>query len=128
MSKLTRTLTVAAMLAAMNLAGMTTVAYAQASDPTERQVENPWRHRNVASQEQAAADATLRRVLARERFSIPNQTPAHVPAPAPDRPSRQPGRLLASLGVLVSVLALAGGLAVLTAKRAGRRPRMGQAP
>jgi hypothetical protein len=28
----------------------------------------------------------------------------------------------------VSVLALAGGLAVLTAKRAGRRPRMGQAP
>jgi hypothetical protein len=46
--------------------------------PTERQVGEPWRHRQAASQRQAAADATLKRVLAREHFSIPNRTPARL--------------------------------------------------
>jgi hypothetical protein len=81
-----------ATLAAMYLAGMTAVAQAQAADqqatrrpPIEGQVGESWRHRQAASQDQSAADATLQRVQARERF-IPNATPAQTPAPAP--PSR----------------------------------------
>jgi hypothetical protein len=132
MSKRTRALILGATLAAMNLAGMTAVARAQATNeakdarqpPTERQVGETWRHGQAATPVQTAADAALQRQLARERFSIPSATPAQVPAPVPDEPSGQPGWLLASLGVLVAALALAGGLAVLAAKRAGRRARI----
>ena len=132
MSKLTRTLIIGATLAAMHLAGMTAVAQAQATNegkdarrpPTERQVGETWRHSQVASPEQAVADAALQRQLARERHSIPNGTPAQVPAPAPAEPSGTPGWLVASLGVLAAAFALAGGLAVLAAKRAGRRARI----
>jgi hypothetical protein len=131
MSKLACALVLGAMLAAMNLAGMTAVAQAQVDDegkdarpPTEGQVGESWRTRPVTSQQQAAADAALRRQLARERHSIPSGTPAQLPAPAPDEPNGQPGWLLASLGVLAAALALAGGLAVLAAKRAGRRARI----
>ena len=77
-----------------------------------------------ASQEQTAADAAVQRQLARERHSIPSATPSQVPAPVPDEPSGTPGWLLASLGVLVAALAFAGGMAVLAAKRAGRRTRI----
>jgi hypothetical protein len=131
MSRLTRTLIIGATLAAMHLAGMTAVA--QANDepvmqpPTERQVGESWRHRQAASPEQTAADAALKRVQARERFSIPNAAPAQAPAPVPARPSRQPGWLIASLAVLVAALALSGGLAVLAAKRTRRRARLGHA-
>jgi len=125
MSKFIRTLAVGATLAAISLAGMTT-AHAQATDqatlrpPTERQVGESWRHRHTAAKEQTAADATLGRVLARERFSIPDATPAKVPAPAPTQPNRQPSWLLTSLGVL-AVLMLVAGLAALAARRARRR-------
>jgi hypothetical protein len=116
----------------MNLAGMTAVAHAQATNegkdarrpPSERQVGETWRHGQVASPEQTAADAALQRQLARERHSIPSETPAQVPAPVPDEPSGTPGWLLTSLGVLAAALALTGGLAVLAAKRAGRRARI----
>ena len=134
MSKLTRALILAALLAAMNLAGMTAVAHAQANhDPdgkdarrlaTERQVGEPWRHGQVASPEQTAADAALQRVLARERFSSPSQTPDQPTAPAPPEPSGQPNWLLASLGGFAAGLALAGGLAVLATRRAGRSARI----
>ena len=134
MSKLTRILILGATLAAMNLAGLTAVAHAQANDDpdgkqarrpaTERQVGETWRHSQAATPEQTAADAALQRQLARERFSIPSATPARVPAPVPDEPSGTSGWLLASLGVLAAALALAGGLAVLAAKRAGRRARI----
>jgi hypothetical protein len=135
MSKLTRTLIVAATLTAMHLAGMTAVAQAQATDqptgqqatrrpPTERQVGESWRHRQAVSQDQAAADAALQRVLARERFAIPNATPADVPAPVPPKPSGQPGWLIAWLGVLVAALVLAGGLVVLAARRTRHRARL----
>ena len=134
MSKLTHALILGATLAAMNLAGLTTVAHAQANhDPdgkdarrlaTERQAGEPRRHSQVASPDQAAAHAALQRQLARERFSIPNATPAQTTAPVPDEPNGQPGWLLASVGVLAAALALAGGLAVLAAKRAGRRARI----
>jgi hypothetical protein len=136
LSKLTRILTVAAMLAALHLAGIATVAHAQATDqqatprpPTERQVGESWRHRQPASQQQqTAADATLQRVQARERFSIPNQTPARVPAPVqPDQPSGQPTWLVVSLGGLAAALAVVAGLALLAARRANRRARVGHA-
>jgi hypothetical protein len=136
MSKHTRSLILGATLAAMNLAGMTTVAQAQANNegkdarrpPTERQVGESWRKRPVTPQQQTAADAALQRQLARERFSIPTGTPAQAPAPTQaDEPSGQPGWLLASLGGLAAALALIAGLVVLAARRAGRRARIGHA-
>ena len=126
MSKLTRTLIIGATLAAMHLAGMTAVAQAQANDdpvrqpPTERQVGESWRHRQPASKEQTAADTTLGRVLARERFSIPDTPPGQVPAPAPTQPNRQPSWLLTSLGVLAVVM-LVVGATVLVVRRTSRR-------
>jgi uncharacterized iron-regulated membrane protein len=135
MSKRTRALILGAALAAMNLAGLTAVAHAQASNeakdarrpPSERQVGETWRHGQAATPEQAAADAALQRQLARERFSIPSATPAQVPTPVPDEPNGTPGWLLASLAGLAAVLALVAGLAVLAARRAGRRARVGHA-
>ena len=131
MSKLTRTLIVGAALTAMNLAAMTTVAQAHVNDepviqpPTERQVGESWRHRQAASQEQTAADATLQRVEARERFSIPGGTSAQVNGQVGQgEPSGRPIWLLPSLGVLVAVLMLVGGLAVLAARRMRRRARL----
>jgi hypothetical protein len=83
--------------------------------------------RQQTAQEQTAADAALQRQLARERHSIPSGTPAQTTAPIPPEPSGTPGWLLASLAVLAAALVLAGGLAVLAAKRAGRRARLGHA-
>jgi hypothetical protein len=137
MSKRTRALILGATLAAMNLAGLTAVAHAQANhDPdgkdarrlaTERQAGEPRRHGQVASQQQATADAALQRVLARERFSIPSETPEQPTAPVPPEPSGQPSWLVASLGGFAAGLTLAGGLAVLAARRAGRRAGVGHA-
>jgi hypothetical protein len=136
MSKLARVLVLGAMLAAMNLAGMTAVAQAQANDegknlrrpPTEGQAGETWRKRPVTSQQQTAADAALQRQLAREHSSIPSGTPAQVPTPVRDgEPNAQPGWLVASLGVLVAALALVAGLAVMAARRASRKVRAGQA-
>jgi hypothetical protein len=137
MSKLVRALILGVTLAAMNLAGLTAVAHAQANHdpdgkdarqpPTERQVGESWRHRQTASPEQTAADAALQRQLARERFSIPSQTPARPTAPAPPEPSGQPSWLVASLGGFAAGVVLAGGLAVLVARRAGRSARVGHA-
>jgi hypothetical protein len=152
MSKRTRTLALGAALVAMSLVGLTAVAHAQATNegkdarrpPSERQVGEIWRRHQAtpqqqaatddavqqfrrgerASQEQTTADAAVQRQLARERFSIPNGTPAQTTAPAPPEHSGTPGWLLASLGVLAAALALAGGLAVLAAKRASRRARI----
>jgi hypothetical protein len=127
----TRALTIGAMLAATHLAATTTVAHAHAADqqatrrpPTERQVGESWRHRQAAAPDQTAAEAALQRVQARERFSIPNPAPAQTPAPVPAKPSERPGWLIVSLAVLVAALALAGGLAVLAAKRTRRRARL----
>jgi hypothetical protein len=50
-----------------------------------------------------------------------------VPTSASTEPNGQPGWLLASLAVLTIVLALVGGLTVLTARRASRRARLGHA-
>jgi hypothetical protein len=139
MSKFARALILGAMLASMNLAGMTAVAQAQVTDqhtskqdarrpPTEGQVGESWRHRQVASPQQTPADAALGQVLAQEHSSIPSGTPAELPAPArPAEPSGQSGWLVLALSVLSAALALVAGLAVLAARRASRRLRAGQA-
>jgi hypothetical protein len=131
MSNRARVLILGVTLAAMNLAGMTAFAHAQATDqqatrrpPTERQLGEPWRHHQVTSPAQAAADTAHRRQTAQEQSYNPRTTPAQVPAPVPDEPSRPTGWLLASVGVLVATLALAGGLAVRAARRTRRRARL----
>ena len=138
-SKLTRTLVVAATLAAISLVAMTAVAHAQATDeptghdarrpPTQGQVGEAWHQHPAGSQQktaqETAADATLGRVLAPERSTIPNATPARVPAPVPTQSNQRPSWVLASFGV-VAVLMLVVGLAVLAARRASRRARLGQ--
>jgi hypothetical protein len=122
------------MLAAMHLVGLTTVAHAQANDPdgkearrlaTERQAGATQRERPLTAQQQATADAR-RAALAQEHY-YSTWSYGHTPAPTPAKPGGQPGWLLASLGGLAAALGLAGGLAVLTAKRAGRRARVGHA-
>jgi hypothetical protein len=105
MSKLTRVLVLAAMLAAMMLAGGTAVA-----------------------REQTAADATLRRVLAQEHSYNFGQMPAEMTSPARPAEPRGPSvRLGVALGVLAVALALVATLAVLTFRRASRRVRARQA-
>ena len=131
MFKLARALTLVAMLAAINLAGMTAVAQAQTTDQPSRQ-----------------ADATVRRLLARERSSIPDaahprllldedrstllnlpdRTPAQPTSPTRPaaEPSRSAGWLTPTLGALAAVLALVAGVAVLAARRAHRSQRADQ--
>ena len=130
MSNRARALILGVTLAAMNLAGMTAIAHAQGIDqqatrrpPSERQVGEPWRHQ-VTSPAQAAADTAHRRQTAQEQSYNPRTTPAQLPAPVPDEPSRPTGWLLASVGVLVATLALAGGLTVRAVRRTRRRARL----
>lgn len=144
MSQLARALALVAMLAAMNLAGMTAVAHAYPLDPAT--------DRRATAQQQATGDATVRRLLARERSSIPNQPPANAAHPRllldeawsslhnipngppaqltsptrPAEPSSQPGWLTPALGALAAVLALVAGVAVVAARRAHRSQRAGQ--
>jgi hypothetical protein len=142
MSKLARALTLAAMLAAMNLAGMTALAQAH---PTDRQVETAWRERQVAAQQQAAADTAHRRLLAQEHSYSTSDYGAAIQqalaqerfysswsygsasAPAPAEGSGQAGWLTPALGVLAAVMALVAGAAVVAARRANRSQRAGQA-
>ena len=81
----------------------------------------------ATAQQQSTGDATLRRVLARERFSIPNVAPARVASPMlPAEPGGQPSWLTPALSVLAAVLALVAGVAVVAARRAHRSQRAGQ--
>ena len=131
MSKRTRALVLGVTLAAMNLAGMTAAAQAQANGqpalrpPTQGQVGDSWRQRQVtAEQPNIASDA--RRPPTERHVGQSWRHQSDVPAQ-----SVEPGGLsswvMASLGLLVAVLALAGGLTVRAARRAGRRARVGHA-
>jgi hypothetical protein len=63
-----------------------------------------------------------------ERADIPTEPPAQLPAPVqPNEPGGQPAWLVVSLGGLAAALAIIAGLAVLSARRANRRARVGQA-
>jgi hypothetical protein len=134
MSKPVRALVLGVTLAAMNLAGVTAVAHASdelassqdaRQPPTERQVGESWRHRQLtADQPTTAAGDTLRPPTERQ-VGEPYRNQTGTPV-APE-PSGQPGWLIASLGVLAAALALAGGLAVMAARRTSRRARVGHA-
>ena len=79
MSKLTRALALTAMLAAMNLAAMTAAAQAHTSnDPASTRHRALGRVAFLATdQPSGQADATVRRLLARERSAIPGEASAH---------------------------------------------------
>jgi hypothetical protein len=136
MSKLARTLVLGATLAAMNLAGMTTVAHAQPTaeptskqharrPPTQRQVGEAWRQLQVAAEEPTVAGDT-RWPPTESQVGESWRHRVNVPV-RPAEPGGQPSWLVASLGVLTAALALSGGLVVLATKRAGRRVRARQA-
>jgi hypothetical protein len=179
MSKLTRTLILAATVAAMNLAGMTAIAHAHTSDdpastrhrvlgqlelltgddaatsqqqvaenwsyyqqatrvpPAElkarmqaddaqRELSDRWTYYNHATQ---MSPAELKAWMqAKERGDTSTEPPAQVPAPVqPTEPSGQPAWLVVSLGGLAAALAFVAGLALMAARRANRRTRVGQA-
>ena len=146
MSKLTRALTLVAMLAAMQLAGMTTVAQAHPIDQASSQahatvrrlmaregssIPDAARPRLLLDEDRSsilnlpdaapaqAAAAAHQRLLAQERHNS-TWTYGNTSAPAPPEPSGQPGWLIPALGVLAVVLALVVGIAVLAARRARR--------
>jgi hypothetical protein len=136
MSKRTRALLLGVTLTAMNLAAMTTVAHAHATDeptsnqdarrpPTQGQVGESWHQPQVPAKQPTVAGDT-RRPPTESQVGEAWRHPTSAPV-RPAQPSGQPGWLLPSLGGLVAALALAGGLAVLAARRAGRRARVGQA-
>ena len=160
MSNFARTLILAATLAAMNLAGMTAVAHAQANDEdttSQQELADNWNYYNQATRVPPAevkarmqADATQRELSGRwtyyyhatrmspaelkawmqaqDRADTPTEPPAQVPAPMrPPEPSGQPAWLVVSLGGLSAVLAIVAGLALVAARRANRRARVGQA-
>ena len=126
MLKLARALALVAMVAAMLLAGTTAVA--QATDKaTGQDARRPPTDRHVISQQQPTGDATLRRLLARERFSIPNGAPTQVTSPMrPAESSGQHGWLTSALGVLAVVVALVAGVVIMAARRAKSSQRAGQ--
>jgi hypothetical protein len=96
----------------------------QEQNPTDA-VEQ-FRRGERASQEQTTTDAAIQAGLAQERY-YSTWGYADTPTPAPAEPSGQPDWLVLGLGVLAAALALSTGLAVLVARRAGRRLRAGQA-
>jgi hypothetical protein len=151
-SKRTRALVLGVTLAAMNLAGLTAAQAHPNDDPTsnrhralgqlgllaaadhatasqEQTTTDPveqFRRGDRASQEQTTTDTAAQAGLAQERY-YSTWGYADTPAPAPDEPSGQPDWLVLGLGVLAAALALSTGLAVLAARRPGRRMRAGQA-
>jgi hypothetical protein len=130
MSKPARALVLGLTLAAMNLAGMTAAAQALPTGepiskqdarrpPTQGQVGEAWHQSQVAAEDPTVAGDTRRpptESQVGESWRHPTGTPVR-----PAEPSGQPNWPMASLGVL------AGGVAVLAARRAGRRARVGQA-
>jgi hypothetical protein len=136
MSKRARALILGVTLAAMNLAGLTAIASAGATDqptgnqdaprpPSQGQVGEAWRQSQVPAEAPTVARDT-RRPPTESQVGESWRHPVSAPVP-PAKPSGQPSWLLASLGGLAAVLALIAGLAVLAARRAGRRARVGHA-
>ena len=132
MSKRTRTLILGVTLAALNLTGA--VAQAQTNEestsnqdarrpPTQGQVGEAW-HQPQLPAEQPTVAGDTRRPPTESQVGEAWRHPTSAPV-RPAEPSSPSGWLLASLSGLAAALALAGGLAVLAARRAGRRTRLG---
>ena len=124
MSKLTRVLALAAMLAAMTLTGLTAVAQAQPTqdDSAKRAAEAQERYYSTWSY----GDPAVEQGLAQERY-YSTWGYGDTPTPAAAQPSGQPGWLVPAIGVLAAVLALVAVLVVMAARRTSRRVRAGQA-
>ena len=123
MSKLLRALALAALLAALHLAGSTAVAHANDGSavigdgrrpPTEGQVREAW-HRRPAATNQHPVAGDMRRPPTEGQIGEPWHPRQSVPM-RPGKPTSQPGSLVAAL----AALALSGGL---VARRAGWRVR-----
>jgi hypothetical protein len=136
MPRRTRTLVVGAVLAAMNLAAMTTVAHAQGNNegknarrpPTQGQVGEAWHQPQVAPTEPNVAGDT-RRPPTESQVGEPWRHQTDVQTNVPTRPTSPDGPhgwRIASIGLLAAALVLAGGLAVHAATRPGRSTRVGQ--
>jgi hypothetical protein len=132
MSKRTRALILAAMVAAMNLAGLTAVAQAQSNDgsashqaarrpPSQGQVGESWRQPQIPAEAPNVAGDT-RRPPTESQVGESWRHPTGAPV-RPGEPSGPSGWIVASLGGLAAALALIAGLAVLATRRAGRRVR-----
>ena len=136
MSRLTRVLVLAAMLAAMTLTAMTAVAQAQptAGDDQRTSQDQPTSDsvkRAAQAQERyystwSYGDPAAQQALAQERYSS-TWGYGDTPAPAPAEPSRRPGWLVPAIGVLAGVLALLGVLAATIIRRTRGRVRVRQA-
>ena len=130
MSKLARTLALVALLAAMTVTGMAAVAQARPADEAVRQPPDQtngeqWLDRSAASADRSIADARVRLLEARERFSVPSDAPAPATSPVhPAEPSSQAGWLAPA--VVVLVLVLAAGVVMIAARRANRVQRASQ--
>jgi hypothetical protein len=131
MSKRTRALILASMVAALNLAAMSAAAHAQVTDeharrpPTQGQVGESW-HQGQVTAEQPNIASDARRPPTQRQVGESWRHQADVPA-QPVEPGGLPSWVMASLGLLAAVLVLAGGLTVWAARRAGRRARVGHA-
>jgi hypothetical protein len=133
MSRRTRALVVGAVLAAMNLAGMTAVAHAQADNegkdarrpPTQGQVGEAWHQPQVTPTEPDVAGDT-RRPPTESQVGEPWRHQTNVPM-RPTTPDGPHGWRIASLGFLAAALVLSGGaLAVYAVRRSGRSTRVGE--
>jgi hypothetical protein len=120
---------VGALLAATNLAGLTTVAHAQSNDPstgkqaarrppTQSQVGEAW-HKHPATTNHSAIGGHTQQPPTEGQVGEPWHLRVQAPTP-PAEPKGQSRWPVASLAVLAAALALAG---VLAATRASRRAR-----
>jgi hypothetical protein len=96
------------------------------ADAAQRALSDRWTYYDHATQ---MSPAELKAwVQARDRAGTPRETTVQVPAPVrPFEPSGQPLWLVVSLGGLAAALAVVAGLALLAARRANRRARVGLA-
>jgi hypothetical protein len=123
MSRLARTLALAAMLAAMTLAAMTALAQAQPTqdDTVKRAAEAQERYYSTWSYGDPAAE----RALAQERYHSTWRY-GDTPTPATAEPSGRPGWLVPVIGVLTAGLALLSVLAAMRLRRTRGRVRVRQ--
>jgi hypothetical protein len=95
------------------------------TDATQRELSERWTYYYHATR---MSPAELKAWMqAKDRADTPTEPPAQVPAPVrPPEPAGQPGWLVVSLGGLAAALAVVAGLAIVAARRANRRARVGQ--
>jgi hypothetical protein len=135
-SKLAPVLALGVLLAAMILASATAADAKDGSNgsaftqdgrrpPTERQVGEAWRHRPAADQQTVTSTSQMRRPPTEGKVGEAWHPRVSVPA-GPAEPRGRPSWPVALLAASAAIVLLLASLAVLGAKRAGRKPRVGQ--